>query len=53
MLGVGQDSTEEVLDVITVTGGGILVPGEAEWVEVEDDSSVPELPVVVRPADAR
>ena len=52
MLGVGQESTEE-LDIISVTGGGILVPGEAEWVELEDDSAVPDMPVVVRPADVR
>ena len=53
MLGAGQDYVEEELDVINVTGGGILVPGEAEWVDVEDDSGLPELPVVVRPTEVR
>ena len=39
----------EDFDVIIM--GGVSTPGAAEWIDLVDNSGLPELPMVVRPAD--
>lgn len=52
---VEQDSVvpgEEVLDIVTVIGGGVSDPGDAQWVEADEArDALPDLPMIVAHSD--